>query len=66
VKELEFLGIGGAYALELGGNCAYLKDEDSLLLIDCCEDATVKLKNKKALDGVKNIFVAISDNSHPC
>ena len=27
MKDLKFIGIGGAYALGLGGNCAYLKKE---------------------------------------
>ena len=53
MKDLKFIGIGGAYALELGGNCAYLKDDKILLLIDCCEDATNKLKEKNAFCDVK-------------
>ena len=32
MKDLTFIGIGGAYALGLGGNCAYLKEDKSLLL----------------------------------
>ena len=42
MKDLKFIGIGGAYALGLGGNCAYLKDNKTQLLINCCEDATRK------------------------
>lgn len=60
MRDLEFVGIGGAYALELGGNTAYLKEGNKLFLIDCCEDATVKLKNKGALDGVSEIVIAIT------
>ena len=58
--DLKFIGVGGAYAINLGGNCAYLKDKDSLLLIDCCEDATLKLKEKNVFNNVKNIILAIT------
>ena len=60
MRDLEFVGVGGAYALELGGNTAYIRDGEKLLLIDCCEDATVKLKNKGALDSAKEVIVAIT------
>ncbi len=68
MKDLEFIGIGGAYNLELGCNCAFLKENNSLLLIDCCEEATLKLKNKGALKGIKNITVAITHThaDHVC
>lgn len=60
MKELKFIGIGGAVTLELGGNCAYLKDDKTLLLIDCCEDATTKLKNREAFNNIENIVIAIT------
>lgn len=60
MKDLSFIGIGGAYALELGGNSAYLKDDNTLLLIDCCEDATKKLKERSAFENIKNIVIAIT------
>lgn len=60
MKDLKFIGIGGAYALGLGGNCAYLKDDNTLLLIDCCEDATIKLKENNAFKDVKEIVIAIT------
>ena len=43
MKDLEFIGIGCSYALDLGGNCAYLKENEKLVLIDCCERATKPL-----------------------
>ncbi len=58
--DLKFIGVGGAYALGLGGNCAFLKDKRTLLLIDCCEDATIKLKSKNVLDEIDNIIIAIT------
>ncbi len=60
MKDLSFIGIGGAYALELGGNTAYLKDNNTLLLIDCCEDATKKLKEHNAFENIENIVIAIT------
>ena len=60
MKELKFIGIGGAHALELGGNCAFLKDDDTLLVIDCCEEATSKLIKKGVFDDIKNIIIAIT------
>ena len=60
MKDLKFIGVGGAYALGLGGNCAYLKDDKTLLLVDCCEDATIKLKENNAFSDVKEIVIAIT------
>lgn len=60
MKDLKFIGIGGAYALELGGNCAYLKDNKTLLLIDCCENATIKLKENNAFKDINEIVIAIT------
>ena len=34
MKELNFIGIGGATNIKLGGNCCYLKDGNNLLVID--------------------------------
>lgn len=60
MKDLQFLGVGGSQALELGQNCAYILDANHLFLIDCCEDATSKLKNKGILDNIKKITIAIT------
>lgn len=60
MKKLNFIGIGGATNVELGGNCCYLKDDDNLLIIDVCEGATEKLKKINVFDGIKNIYVAIT------
>ena len=30
MEELKFLGRGGALAVEMGGNCAYLKDDNQI------------------------------------
>lgn len=60
MKKLNFVGIGGALAVELGGNCAYLKNNGTLFVIDACEDLTLKLKNESIFDGVSQIVIAIT------
>lgn len=60
MENLNFVGIGGATNVELGGNCCYLKDKDTLLIIDMCEGVTEKLKKLDVFDGVKEIYVAIT------
>lgn len=60
MQELKFLGCGGATNVELGGNCAYLKHENNLFLIDCCEDAAKKLLEKDLFNGVENVYIALT------
>ena len=60
MEKLNFIGIGGATTIELGGNCCYIKDNDNLLIIDACEEATKKLLDAGAFDGIKNIYIAIT------
>ena len=60
MKKLNFIGIGGATNIELGGNSCYLKDDDNLLVIDMCEGATERLEKEDVFKGVKNIYVIIT------
>ena len=60
MKKLKFIGVGGAINLELGGNCCYLKDEENLLILDACEDATERLVKEGAFKDIKNIYIAIT------
>lgn len=60
MKKLKFIGIGGATNIALGGNSCYLKENEDLLIIDVCEDATNRLVENEAFNGVKNIYIAIS------
>ncbi len=60
MQELKFLGCGGATNVEMGGNCAFLKHQNNLLLIDCCEDATKKLIDKNLFNQVDNIFIVLT------
>ena len=61
MKKLNFIGIGGATNIELGGNCCYLKDNDNLLFIDMCESATERLEKEEVFKDVKNIYIAIEE-----
>lgn len=60
MKKLNFIGIGGATNVDLGENCCYLKEKDKLLIIDVCGDATKKLRDKGAFDGIKDIYIIIT------
>ncbi len=60
MNKLKFLGCGSATNFEFGGNCAYLKHGNKLLLIDCCEDVTKKLIKAKAFDGIDDFTIVIT------
>jgi len=60
MQALRFLGCGGATNVEQGGNCAYLKHGNNLLLIDCCEEAARKLQQNNIFEGVENIFIVLT------
>lgn len=57
---LNFLGKGGAFNSKEGNNCAYIKQNDMLFLIDCGEDVFSKLVKFNLLDGIKDIHVYIT------
>ena len=60
MEKLNFIGIGGATAAELGGNCCYIKSGSRLLIIDACEEATKRLLDAGAFNGVGKIYVALT------
>ncbi len=60
MEKLNFIGIGGATTIELGGNSCYIKDKKNLLIIDVCEEATKKLLDAGAFDDIENIYIAIT------
>lgn len=59
-QTLKFLGRGSAFNPKEGSNSAFIKDNDTLFLIDCGEDTFFKIVNFKILDDVKNIHVFIT------
>ncbi len=60
MEKLKFLGIGGALNLDLGGNSAFLKRDNKLLVIDVCECATEKLVKNNILDGINEVYIVIT------
>ncbi len=61
MENLKFLGIGGACNLEFGGNCAYLKKDNSLMIVDCAEGITEKLVSKNILNkDTKDLLIVIT------
>ena len=61
---LNFIGIGSAFNTSLGNNSAYIKDKDSLLLIDCGGTVFHKLQEINLLQGVQNFYIIIT-HTHP-
>ncbi len=61
---LKFLGIGSAFNTELGNNSAFVKKENSLILIDCGGTVFHRLQKVKLLEGVENVYIIIT-HMHP-
>lgn len=58
--ELTFLGRGSAFNTAEGNNCAFMKQNGNMLLIDCGETTFATIKQHQILDDVKQIFVIIT------
>lgn len=50
---LNFLGRGGAFNPKEGNNSAYIKEEDTLFLIDCGEDTFGRLIKTELITNIK-------------
>ncbi|HYE10290.1 MAG TPA: MBL fold metallo-hydrolase [Patescibacteria group bacterium] len=61
---LNFIGSGSALNTELGNNCAFIKEEKSILLIDCGSTTFSRIQSLKLLESVREIFVLIT-HRHP-
>ena len=57
---LKFIGTGSAFNEEMGNTSAFIKEEDTLLLIDCGESTFARIKQINLLDDVKNVYIAIT------
>ena len=60
MEKLNFIGIGGATTIELGGNCCYIKNNNDLLIIDACEEATKKLFDVEAFNDINDIYIILT------
>ncbi|MDS0526110.1 MBL fold metallo-hydrolase [Clostridium sp. SHJSY1] len=61
---LNFIGKGSAFNTMLGNTSAYIKKNDSLILIDCGGTIFDRLRKLNLLDEVKNLYIVIT-HTHP-
>jgi phosphoribosyl 1,2-cyclic phosphodiesterase len=64
MNELKFLGIGSAFNTELRNTSAFLKKDNSLLLIDCGGTVFHRLQELSLLAGIENLYIVIT-HTHP-
>ena len=57
---LKFIGTGSAFNTEFGTTSAYIKNEDTLLLIDCGETTFARIMELKLLEDVKKAYIMIT------
>ena len=57
---LNFIGTGSAFNTELGNNSAFVKNNDSLILIDCGGTVFHRLQELSLLDGLQNLYIVIT------
>lgn len=60
MQTLKFIGRGSAFNVKEGNTSAYIKDKDTLLLIDCGESVFKEIQEKKLLDDINNIIILIT------
>ena len=60
MNRLEFLGRGSGYNVAEGNTCAFLKKDDTLLLIDCGESIFEKVVRMDLISGIKSVHVLIT------
>lgn len=58
--NLKFLGRGSAFNLKEGNTSAYIKNGDTMLLIDCGETVFRKIQRRNLLEDVKKLIVLIT------
>lgn len=63
-EMIKFIGTGSAFNTKLGDNSAFIKSENSLILIDCGGTVFSKLMELNLLDGVENLYIVIT-HTHP-
>ena len=59
---LKFLGTGSAFNKDMGNTSAYIKDGETLLLIDCGETVFARIRETNLLDDVKKVYIVITHN----
>lgn len=63
---LKFIGTGSAFNTELGNTSAYIKEGDSMFLIDCGSSVFKTIKEENLLNDVKhlNVFITHTHADH--
>ncbi|MCX7921630.1 MAG: MBL fold metallo-hydrolase [Clostridia bacterium] len=61
---LNFVGIGSAFNTKLGNTSAFIKEKDTLLLIDCGGTVFDRLLENGLLQNIKNLYILIT-HTHP-
>lgn len=61
---MKFLGYGSAFNINLGNTSAFIKEGNSLLLIDCGCTVFSKVINENLLENIKNLNIIIT-HTHP-
>lgn len=61
---IKFTGRGSAFNTELGNTSAFVKNDNSLLVIDCGGTVFHRLQELNLLDGVENLYIIIT-HTHP-
>ena len=59
-----FIGIGSAFNTELGNTSAFVKRNNSLLLIDCGGTVFHRLQELNIFEGLENLHIVIT-HTHP-
>lgn len=61
---LKFIGSGSALNTFLGNNSAFIREGNSILLIDCGSTTFSRIQKLNLLDGIKSLYVLIT-HRHP-
>lgn len=57
---LSFIGIGGAFATDLGNCSAFFRENDKLILIDCGENIFEQILNLNLLNKINRITIVLT------
>ena len=57
---LKFLGNGSGFCVDKGNNCAYFKEDNRILFLDFGDGTFEKVVSQKLLDGVDEVYVAVT------
>lgn len=56
----QFIGTGSAFNIDLGNTSAYIKQDKTLLLIDCGATVFARAKKLRLFDDVENVYIIIT------